>query len=201
MPRLPIDYQKTIIYKIVCNDLKITDCYVGHTTDMTKRKNCHKSCCNNEKFAGFNEKKYVTIRANGGWTNWVMVMVEKFPCNNEEEARMREREVYEILGANMNRVRPYRSPEEKVEQDKEYIETHKEQKNEKNKEYNKTHKEQNQVRNKEYYETHKEQNREKISEKHKERIECPLCGKNLAYASLSKHKRNSCPNRLVQPVL
>ena len=45
MPRKPIDYSKTISYKIVCNDLSITDCYVGHTTDFTKRKSHHKSDC------------------------------------------------------------------------------------------------------------------------------------------------------------
>lgn len=27
MPKQPMDYSKTIIYKIVCNDLKITDTY------------------------------------------------------------------------------------------------------------------------------------------------------------------------------
>ena len=36
------------IYKIVCNDLSITDCYVGHTTDFVKRKCNHKIICNNE---------------------------------------------------------------------------------------------------------------------------------------------------------
>ena len=49
MPKIPIDYSKTIIYKIVCNDLSIKECYVGHTINMTKRKCCHKSTCNNEK--------------------------------------------------------------------------------------------------------------------------------------------------------
>ena len=47
MPKLPIDYSKTIIYKIVCNDTNITDCYVGHTTDFTRRKQLHKNDCNN----------------------------------------------------------------------------------------------------------------------------------------------------------
>ena len=37
MPKLPIDYSKTIIYKIICCDLNIKDCYVGHTTDFTRR--------------------------------------------------------------------------------------------------------------------------------------------------------------------
>jgi len=49
MPKIPIDYSKTIIYKIVCNDLNVKDCYVGHTINMTKRKWAHKSRCHNDK--------------------------------------------------------------------------------------------------------------------------------------------------------
>ena len=46
MPRKPIDYRHTHFYKIVCKDLNIKDCYVGHTTDFTKRKYQHKTACN-----------------------------------------------------------------------------------------------------------------------------------------------------------
>ncbi len=49
MPKTKIDYSKTIIYRIVCKDLSITECYVGHTTNFTKRKCQHKNDCNNEK--------------------------------------------------------------------------------------------------------------------------------------------------------
>ena len=50
MPLIPIDYSKTIIYKIVCNDLNICVVYVGSTTDFIRRKNehkptIHKNCC------------------------------------------------------------------------------------------------------------------------------------------------------------
>ena len=38
MPRKAIDYSRTIIYKIVCNDLNVEECYVGSTTDFSKRK-------------------------------------------------------------------------------------------------------------------------------------------------------------------
>ena len=45
MPRLPIDYANTVIYKIVCNDLSITELYVGHTTDFIRRKWSHRNNC------------------------------------------------------------------------------------------------------------------------------------------------------------
>ena len=47
MPKVEIDYSKTIIYKLCCKDINITDIYVGHTTNFIKRKNEHKSDCNN----------------------------------------------------------------------------------------------------------------------------------------------------------
>jgi hypothetical protein len=89
------NYQNTIIYKIVCKDVSINDIYVGHTTDFIKRKCGHKSMCNNNKK---NLKIYKTIRENGGWENWEMVEIEKYPCNNGGEARARER--YWIVGLN-----------------------------------------------------------------------------------------------------
>ena len=38
MPQKPIDYSKTIIYRIVCKDINIKECYVGSTTDFKGRK-------------------------------------------------------------------------------------------------------------------------------------------------------------------
>jgi predicted GIY-YIG superfamily endonuclease len=54
MPIKIIDYTKTIFYKIVCNDLNIKECYIGHTTNFRKRKNHHKTVCNNENNKGYN---------------------------------------------------------------------------------------------------------------------------------------------------
>jgi len=116
MPKTPMDYSKTNIYKIVCNNLSIKESYVGHTTDMTKRKCSHKSHCNNEKDKKHNLKIYQIIRENGGWENWNMVLVEKFPCEDKYQACKREREVLEELGAKMNTRRPYlKHAEEKKE--------------------------------------------------------------------------------------
>ena len=43
MPRKEINYSKTIFYRLVCNDVNISECYVGHTTNFIKRKQLHKS--------------------------------------------------------------------------------------------------------------------------------------------------------------
>jgi hypothetical protein len=112
MPRTPIDYSKTVIYKIVCNDLTITDCYVGSTTDFTKRKCKHKSVCNNKNDNNYNLKVYTIIRNNGGWDNWTMVEIEKYPCTDSNESTKQERYWYEELKANLNCSVPNRSKQE-----------------------------------------------------------------------------------------
>jgi hypothetical protein len=112
MPHKEIDYSKTIIYKIVCNDLAVTDCYVGHTTDFICRKAAHKMECNKENHKQYNYKIYQTIRANGGWDNWSMIEIEKYPCQVHNEATARERYWYETLNANMNTYVPSRTKKE-----------------------------------------------------------------------------------------
>jgi hypothetical protein len=100
MPK--IDNQKIVIYKIVCNDLEIFDLYVGSTTNFKNRKCQHKASCNNSKDKCFNQQKYIMIRNNGGWDNWSMIEIEKFPCNDNNEARARERYYYEQLNSTLN---------------------------------------------------------------------------------------------------
>jgi hypothetical protein len=189
MPKIPIDYSKTIIYKIVCNDLNVKDCYVGHTTDMTKRKWGHKSVCNNEKNKGHNHKIYKIIRENGGWDNWNMLLVEKFPCKDKYDACKREREVYEEIDAKMNTVRPYLTQEEikqyHKQYDKQYYQINKEYKKEKFKEYNQANKQKISAYKKKY----REANKQKISERNKEKIECLICGSIVRRSDIAQHKR------------
>jgi len=161
MPKTILNYEKTIMYKIVCDDLTIKDCYVGHTTNMTKRKYKHKTACNNEKNKAHNFKIYQIIRQNGGWSNWSMLLIETFPCKDKHEACKREREIFEELDAKMNMVKPYRTQEEI----KLYYQDHKED----YKKYYKDHKEDY----KKYYQDHKEENKEyykKYYQDHKEEI-------------------------------
>ncbi len=81
-----INYLRTVIYKIVCSDISIKDCYVGSTTDFSKRKAHHKSRCTNPDSKKYNLKVYQFIREHGDWENWNMILVEKYPCNDSLEA-------------------------------------------------------------------------------------------------------------------
>jgi len=106
MPCKEIDYSKTIIYKLVCKNIKITELYVGYTTHFTQRKSKHKHSCNNPKNEKYNFKVYTFIRENGGWDNWDMIMIEEFPCRNVLEATKQERLRTEELQSTLNTYCP-----------------------------------------------------------------------------------------------
>ena len=97
MPRKQIDYSKAVIYKLCCNDVNITNIYVGSTTDFTKRKYAHKVSCNNENTKAYQFNVYQYIRNNGGWGNWDMVMIEQYRCHNSLELHTRERYYIDTL--------------------------------------------------------------------------------------------------------
>ena len=113
MPKSKVEYQNTIIYKIVCSDINLKDFYVGHTTDFRARKNSHKTSCSNPNSKKYNFTLYKTIRENGGWNNWTMVEVEKFPCNDSNEATARELFWYEQFRPTLNMNRPQSNDREK----------------------------------------------------------------------------------------
>ena len=117
MPLTKIDYSKTIIYKIVCNDLNVKDTYVGHTTDFTRRKKAHKHRVKMDT----KYKLYETIKENGDWNNWIMVEIEKVNCIDSLEARKRERYWIETLKANLNKIVPTRTTKEYYIDNKEVI--------------------------------------------------------------------------------
>jgi len=106
MPKLAIDYNNTLMYKFVCNDLTVTDNYVGHTTHWVNRKYGHKSACNKPTYPSYNLNVYKMIREHGGWDNWQMIEIEKFPCNDSNEATARERYWYDQLHSTMNTIKP-----------------------------------------------------------------------------------------------
>ena len=176
MPKVPIDYSKTIIYKIehIENDNLV---YVGHTTNWDKRKTAHKYICKNEKDKKHNLKLYQMIRENGNWELFKMIEVEKYSCKDKREAERRENEVMKKLKANMNSLRSFRTDEEKKKETKlyknDYYNIHKDIIIEKQKVYNETRIDSLKSYKKEYNENNKEKLREQKKiwyEKNKERV-------------------------------
>ena len=112
MPKTKSDYSRTVIYKIVCNDLSITDFYIGRTTEFTKRKCQHKGACNRLTDPRHNYHVYKFIRENGDWSNWSMVEIETYPCSDSNESKARERYLYEHLKPSLNTQMSFRLPKE-----------------------------------------------------------------------------------------
>jgi len=111
MPRKPMDYSKTLIYKIQhTTDESLL--YVGHTTDFTKRKSAHKQHTNRENGNEYKRKVYTMIRENGGWEMFNMIEVKKFPCNNKREAEAEEDKVMREMKASMNTNRAFLTPDD-----------------------------------------------------------------------------------------
>ena len=98
------------IYSITCIDKKVKGIYVGSTNDLVKRKKSHKHVLNDETN---NIKLYNTIRANGGWVNWEIKILESFTCETQHQAFIKERYYIDKWQADLNIKRPYRTLEEK----------------------------------------------------------------------------------------
>jgi hypothetical protein len=110
MPKNEIDYSNTIIYKITCKNPAITDVYVGHTTNFVQRKHAHKQTCINNKALNHKCKVYEVIRANGGWENWHMEIINFFNCADHYAARKKEQEYFIELKATLNSIEPFPKP-------------------------------------------------------------------------------------------
>lgn len=159
MPKQAMDYSKCVIYKIVCNDKSILECYVGHTTNFVKRKHSHKSNCKTNNF-----KLYQMIRENGGWDNFTMIPICEYPCENYIQACIKEEECRIELQASLNNNKCYADSDTKKYQkqyNKKYRQENKDYLSEKDKIYRDTHKEETIKRMKEWYEKNKEREREK----------------------------------------
>ena len=104
MPLKPIDYSNTCFYKIVCKDVDITDCYVGHTTNFNDRKRHHQMSCKNNKDPHYNIYVYQFIREHGGFDNFDMVLIDRYSCEDRLDALRKEREYIESLHATLNKV-------------------------------------------------------------------------------------------------
>ncbi len=172
MPKTPTDYSKTIIYKICCKDPSIIDIYVGHTTNMTKRRSCHKCRCTDETSNYYNLYVYDFIRNNGSWNNWEIIQIEEYNCKNKEEALKQERFWLDELNASLNKVLPTRTPKEYRNENKEYCYNQ-------IKEWRNNNQEHFKHQQKEYYES--------IKEKRNEEISCE-CGCQISKINLKRHQ-------------
>ena len=100
-----IDYSKTIIYKITCKDDNIGHIYIGSTSKSLQERYIKHKYDYGKKIS---RKIYETIRNNGGWDNWQIIEIEKYPCESKKQAFERESYHYKQLNADMNSRDPSR---------------------------------------------------------------------------------------------
>jgi hypothetical protein len=163
MPKKPSNFQNCVIYKLVCYDTTLTDCYVGHTTNFTERKRNHKNAYFNENHPNHYFPVYVFMREHGGWENFVMLQMEEFPCETKREAELREEFWRKELNATLNAYQAFTTPEEKRIQMKKRVANFNNRNPTYTKEYNKSYYEANKDKIKLYIKAYTEANKEKIT--------------------------------------
>tara|TARA_R110002096_G_scaffold158226_2_gene323526 strand:+ start:933 stop:1559 length:627 start_codon:yes stop_codon:yes gene_type:complete len=189
-------YQNSCIYRIYCKDTNIKFSYIGSTTNIVKRKICHKSSCNNIKSKKYNLKVYKIIRENGGYDNWNFEILETIPCNKYNELIKYEKLYYEKYNSNLNTRYPGRTDKEyhnfyknKI---KEWCENNKQKISQKNKKYREKNKQKISQQKKEHY----KKNKEKILQRNKEhrgknkvKINCIFCNGLIGKENMKRHQK------------
>lgn len=93
------------IYAICCNSNPLIGVYIGSSKNIENRINQHKQNSNNI-ISDDDYKVYSTIKSNGGWTNWSVIVLDVYPCKDKTEASIYERFWYDTLNSTLNSMRP-----------------------------------------------------------------------------------------------
>ena len=107
-----VNYQSSVIYKIICNDTNVTDSYIGSTTNFKARKCQHKYYATTCKDKRKDYKLYQVINSRGGWSNWSMLWVQDVKANSKIQLLSKEREYIELLNPTLNFTIPLQSGKE-----------------------------------------------------------------------------------------
>ena len=157
-----MDYANGKIYKIVCN---ITgEVYIGSSTTTLAKRLYHHTKKTNEC-----SSKQIIDRGD-----YVIVLIEAFPCANRSELFQRERYHFDLI-PNINKQRPFTTHEERIEESLTFAKAYREANKEATRQYKLDNKEKIAECNKQYKLDNKEKlkqyaldNKEKISERKKQ---------------------------------
>ena len=194
-PKMPkIDYDKTIIYKLQ-HETKDELLYIGHTTNFAKRKVQHKSNCYNENISHYNLKLYSTIRENGGWDAFNMVVIKEFPCENKQEARTEEDRIMRETQSRLNMRRSYLTQEEIIELRRKIYQKQYEKNREQIKEKTNKHYHQNKLQINEKRKNNYENNKDIFKEYHiKNKVKLNERSRKYYYQNIDKlNEKHNCP--------
>ena len=169
-------YQNAKIYKII--DKGFNKCYIGSTIEtlshrMAKHRFDYRKWQSGEKIFCSSFEMFKEF----GVENVIMVLIEKFPCDDREEFQAREG-YYIKNNECINKRITGRT-------DKEYYQDHREKILQQVKEYNEANKEHKNEYHNNYYQNNKEKWKQS-NEKQKQQITCE-CGCTLQKKAKSKH--------------
>ena len=99
-------YNTYTFYKHICKDVDVPGIYVGSVNDFNRRET--KPTYN---FRGdMKLKLYNTVRANGGFYNWNMVVLETCICETEDDASIVHGFWIDKLQPDLNMIVPQAAP-------------------------------------------------------------------------------------------
>jgi hypothetical protein len=177
-------YENAVVYKLCCDDPEITDIYVGSTCNFKVRKHQHKTACNNQNGKEYNRHVYKFIRENGGWDNWSMILIKKYPnVVDTYELHKKERKWLKKLKGTLNKQIPSRTREQWYNDNDEVIKQYYKKNKEKFKQYYETNKDMIRKQKQQY----RKDNIEQIKAYKNEKIECE-CGCLISRNHLSRHR-------------
>jgi hypothetical protein len=76
----------TDLYVISCRDSRITERYIGYTTNFESLREYYSDDYDDEKGSKSRSKLYTFVREHGGWDNWDITILETY--KNRAEAEM-----------------------------------------------------------------------------------------------------------------
>lgn len=110
--RMYIDFQKKFqdveadatIYRIICKDESVHDCYVGHTSKpIATRLYHHRKTCENSQYRYHNKKLYRFIRTHGGFDRFTVQILEQGTMT-KLQARGREQHYIDLYNPGLNKI-------------------------------------------------------------------------------------------------
>ena len=186
-----------VVYKITCNNDEVSDCYVGSTTNFTKRQYQHKSCASRLK-----NNLYSCIADNGGRSSadiaWTMEVVDTI--DDDDRLVLLNAEKYWINklkpSLNTNKVLPTTG------EIKDANRAYQRQRYQNNKEYFKEralkYREEHPEEYKAYQDAYRAKNKETLNCRMREKYTCE-CGGRFTYVNRIQHLKtkkhlNYCAN-------
>ncbi len=192
-----VNYKQGKIYKIECNVTGLL--YIGSTCKkkLSQRMSEHRS--NYKKYLN-GKKKYYSVFKVMENKDYVIILIEDFPCNSKDQLFARERYyTNEIECVNIRKNQGRRLELGEKQYSKLYYETNIDKIKDYKKEYREKNTDKLKIKYKEYYDENTEkikirskkyydENTEKIKVKNQEKFTC-TCGSNYTYNHRLRHMK------------